>query len=392
MAWNEPGNNDKDRDPWGSGNRGNGSNEGPPDLDEAFRKIQGQLGGLFGKNNAPNNKQNNSPYFFVSAIILAAILIYNSVFIVQQPERAVILRFGEFHSVLAPGLQFMIPLVDTRYIVNVSRVRSLTHQALMLTGDDNIVDITIQVQYLIYNPQNYVLKVLNPEISLRHATESALRHAVGSGEMSPVLTDGREQIAIEVQQRIQNYIDDYGTGIEVTKVNIENAQPPAEVQAAFDDVTKAVEDEQRVINEAETYKNGIIPEARGLAQRTIEEARAYKERVVARAEGEAKRFTQLLTEYKKAPEVTRNRLYLDSMQSVLSNSTKVLMDVQSGNNMLYLPLDQLASQGAAAVNQQRRNSNRSTLSEQEKNDIVNKVLEGLSQQTVSSSRRGRGRQ
>jgi membrane protease subunit HflK len=197
------------------------------------------------------------------------------------------------------------------------------------------------VQYVISDAKGFVLTVRDPEASLSHAAESALRHVVGSTNMHSILTQGREQLSVKVQERLQNYMKDYGTGLRISKVNIKEAKAPNQVQDAFDDVIKAREDEQRVKNEAESYANGIIPEARGKAQRVLEEASAYKEQVVARSEGDAKRFTALLTEYEKAPDVTRERLYLDTMQEVLAGNPKVLIDVEGGNNMMYLPLDKI---------------------------------------------------
>jgi membrane protease subunit HflK len=216
----------------------------------------------------------------------------------------------------------------------------------MLTEDENIVDISLSAQYTIIDSQSFLLRVRDPETSLKHAAESALRHVIGSAELHQVLTEGRKAISIDVQARLQRYLDLYQTGILVTTVNIEDAQPPAEVQAAFDDVIRAKEDEQRVKNEAETYRNGIVPEARGQASRQIEEASAYKEQVVAEADGEAQRFEKLLAEYEKAPEVTRQRLYIDAMQSVMSKTSKVMVDVDGGN-LMYLPLDKLMKQSGA---------------------------------------------
>ena len=221
----------------------------------------------------------------------------------------------------------------------------------MLTEDENIVDVSISIQYVISDIKSYVLNVRDPKGSLKQAAESALRHEVGSSEMHFVLTEGRENLAAEVHVRIQKYLDSYGTGLSVSKVNLEGAHAPQEVSDAFLDVTKAREDEVRLRNEAETYANGIIPEARGQAQRQLEESNAYKEKVIAKAIGEAARFDQLLVEYKRSPQVTRERMYIDSMQDVLSSTPKVLVDVEGGNNMMYLPLDKLvgnrSSEGGA---------------------------------------------
>ncbi|MCZ6828181.1 MAG: FtsH protease activity modulator HflK [Gammaproteobacteria bacterium] len=344
MAWNEPGGNDnKPRDPWG------GKDKGPPDLDEALRKLQEKLGSLFG--GGGSGSSGGGPRVAVSGgllliLILVALLIwaFMGLYAVDQQERGVVLRLGKYHETVQPGLHWNPPLIDDVTLVNVTRVNNATHREQMLTEDENIVEVNLSVQYLIYNAEDFVLKVRDPERSLMHATESALRHVVGGSAMDYVLTDGRVQLAIDVQERLQRYLDYYQTGIHISKVNIDDAKPPAEVQEAFDDVIKAREDEERLKNEAQAYANGIIPEARGGAQRQIEEANAYKERVIAEAEGEADRFTKILAEYHKAPEVTRQRLYIDAVQEVLSNSTKVLVDVDGGNNILYLPLDKIVTE------------------------------------------------
>ncbi len=222
-------------------------------------------------------------------------------------------------------------------------MRAVSFREIMLTRDENIVEVKLSVQYVIDDPTSFVLKVRDPERSLQHATQSALRHVVGGTSMDMVLTDGRAQIAVEVNQRLQDYLNLYQTGISVSKVTVDESKPPTQVQAAFDDVIKAREDEERVKNEAQAYANGIVPEARGGAQRVLEEAMAYKEQVMANAEGEAERFNKLLAEYLKAPEVTRERLYLDAVQGVLSNTNKVMVDVEGGNNVMYLPLDKLTA-------------------------------------------------
>ncbi|WP_067865944.1 FtsH protease activity modulator HflK [Neptuniibacter marinus] len=353
MAWNEPGNNDN-KDPWGSGNNNRGGNkgggdQGPPDLDEALRKLQDKLSGIFGgsgKRSTGNGGGSSTPsggagLFWIIALIAIVIWAGMGVYTVDQQERGVVLRLGKYNDTVGPGLQWNPPLIDLVEKVNVTRVRTRDHRALMLTKDENIVDVEMTVQYVITDAKGFVLTVRDPEASLSNAAESALRHVVGSTNMHSILTQGREQLSIQVQERLQGYMADYGTGLRISKVNIKEAKAPNQVQDAFDDVIKAREDEQRVKNEAESYANGIIPEARGQAQRVLEEASAYKEQVVARSEGDAKRFTALLTEYEKAPDVTRERLYLDTMQEVLAANPKVLVDVEGGNNMMYLPLDKI---------------------------------------------------
>ena len=235
------------------------------------------------------------------------------------------------------------------------------------------------MQYVVSNPKDFQLEVRSPENSLAQATESALRHVVGSSKMDDVLTEGRAILADQVQARLQDYLDSYQTGLEVSKVNIENTSAPSQVQDAFDDVIKAREDEQRVKNEAQTYANGIVPEARGKAQRMMEEASAYREEVVARAEGEATRFSKLLAEYQKAPEVTRERLYLVAMEDVLSNSNKVLVDVDGGNNMMVLPLDQIMNSAKRSTSSYGGGSATSA----DIDEITNQVIQELGTRTTT---------
>lgn len=361
MAWNEPGNNG--RDPWGNNGGGNRNDQGPPDLDEVVKKLQESLSGLFGKSGGSggSGSDGGGPGFELSgkamgigALIL--VLAYGAFgfYKVDEQERAVILRFGQFLETKTPGLRWNLPIVDEVNKVNVTRVRTHTAQGVMLTEDENIVDVTLAVQYVIADPQAFLLNVRQPEVTLTHATDSAIRHVVGSAEMTAVISEGREILGADAQVRLQNYMNSYNAGVRVVKVNLENSQPPNQVQPAFDDVIKAREDEQRFKNSAEAYANGVIPEARGRAQRVLEEANAYREQVVARAQGEADRFLKLLAEYEKAPEVTRQRLYIDAVQEVMQKSSKVMVDVDSGSNIMYLPLDRIASQAAPSIANQSR--------------------------------------
>ena len=259
----------------------------------------------------------------------------------------------------------------------------------MLTEDQNIVDVTIVVQYDVANPQDFALQIREPEVTLTHATDSAIRHVVGSAEMTAVISEGREALGQEIQERLQAYIDGYRSGIKIIKVNVENSQAPRQVQAAFDDVIKAREDEQRLKNQAEAYSNGIIPEARGKAQRLLEEASAYKERVVAEAKGDADRFLKLLAQYRKAPEVTRQRLYIDSVQDVMSSSSKVMVDVASGSNIMYLPLDRLGqAAGQSLVN--RSGSGSSEMTPGEVRSIADQVIEEIRARQSSTDRASGG--
>ena len=343
MAWNEPGGNSNNQDPWGDRKRG-GQKQGPPDLDEALRKLQDNLKSLFGGPKKPGSKSSGGGFGLVALVlaVLAAMWLYTAVYSLDEQEQAVILRLGKYHETVGPGLNIYFPPMDRKYEQNVTRERAYTRQGPMLTEDENIIEVPLTVQYKISSLEDFVLNVDEPEVSLQQATESALRHVVGSTAMDQVLTEGREVLAVEVKERLQRFVDTYRTGITVTQVNVQNAQAPREVQESFDDVIRAREDEQREKNQAETYANGVIPEARGQAQRLREEANGYRDETISRAEGEADRFTKLVTEYRKAPEVTRQRLYLETMQEVLSNTSKVLLTGDKGqNSMLYLPLDKM---------------------------------------------------
>jgi len=343
MAWNEPGGG-QDKDPWGDKN-----DQGPPDLDEAFKKLQSNLSGMFGggKGGSGGGSGSGMPAMSGNLIglgIVALIIIWAAmgVYQVDQQERGVVLRFGAAEEeIVMPGLHWNPPIIDEVLTVNVTQVRSRTHEAEMLTEDENIVKVKMTVQYVVGDVNAYLLNVRDPDTSLYQATESALRHVVGSSEMHDVLTEGRAELGVEVQDRVQTYMTNYGTGVQVVTINIDETAPPDAVRAAFDDVIKAREDEVRLRNEANAYANQVIPEARGEAQRALEQASGYKQRVIAEAEGEASRFVALYEEYRLAPIVTRERIYLDTMEQVLSRSTKVMIDSEGGNNILYLPLDRI---------------------------------------------------
>ncbi|MDA8953519.1 FtsH protease activity modulator HflK [Pseudomonadales bacterium] len=345
MAWKESGGGDKD--PWG--NRGD---QGPPDLDEAIRKLQGQLSGLFGGGKGATGGGGgggiSAGSISLLLIVLAGLYVFSGVYQVDEQERGVVFRFGKLmDQEVTPGLHWNPPLIDQVQLVNVTQVQSHSHQASMLTKDENIVDISLTVQWVIASAADYLINVRDPKKSLDQATESALRHVAGSSTMDQVITDGREAIAIEVQERLRTYLKSYGTGIDITKVNIDRSAPPVQVQDAFNDVQKAKEDQQKFINQATAYSQQVVPEARGKAQRQLEEAQAYRDRVIARSEGEAERFEKLLNEYSLAKQVTRDRLYIDALENVFKNASKVMVDVEGGNNMMYLPLDKLTQQSGS---------------------------------------------
>jgi membrane protease subunit HflK len=347
MAWNEPDNDDRKDDPWS--NRPGGKDQGPPDLEELVNSYIRKLSGLFGGGRGGSSGGDGGGEAISGGLVVGVLVILAIIWIgagfytVDEQERGVVLRFGVAQdAVVLPGLHWNPPLVDEVTLINVTRVYDRDFSDTMLTEDDNIIDITMTVQYVITDARKYYLEVEDPEISLQHAAESAIRHVVGSSTMDNAITTGRDQIAQDTMIRLQNYMDLYGTGITVRQVNIEQSLPPQQVRDAFDDVIKAREDNQSFQNQARAYSNRVVPESRGFALRQIEEANAYKERVIARAEGEAQRFEQLLVEYQKAPEVTRERLYIDALQQVMSTVSKVMIDVDgNGNNMMVLPLDQI---------------------------------------------------
>lgn len=349
MAWNEPGGGDKgDKDPWGNKN-----DQGPPDLDEAFKKLQNNLSQMFGGKSSGSSGSSGGGSGIkinsgmIGGLIVLALIAWgvSGVYTLDEKERGVVLRLGKVNDeILLPGLHWNPPLIDQIMIESVTDVKSIQHNSEMLTEDENIVKVNMQVQYVVSDVKEYLLRVRDPVQSLYQSTESALRHEVGSALMNEVLTSGRAELGIKVKERIQIYMNRYATGIEVTQVVIDETAPPDAVRAAFDDVIKAREDEVREKNEATAYSNQVIPEARGEAQRLVEQALGYQQRVVARSRGDAARFNKLYAEYKLAPEVTRERLYLDTMEAVMSNSTKVMVDVEGGNNLLYLPLDKLMNQ------------------------------------------------
>mgnify|MGYP001359637401 CR=1 FL=1 len=363
MAWNEPGGNSNNQDPWGGGKKNDdqrdqrGGRQGPPEVDEAFRNL---INGIFGKRSGGGSSGGGSRAgkgagltpVWIGLGVLFAVWLFNSVYVVDEQEQAVILRLGKYHETVGPGLNIYFPPIDQKFQANVTRERSYSKQGQMLTEDENIIEVPLTVQYRIGNLKDFVLAVDDPEQSLQQATDSAVRHVVGSTSMDQVLTEGREVMAGDVKSRLQSFMDLYGTGIVVTQVNLQSAAAPREVQEAFDDVIRAREDEQREKNQAESYANSVIPEARGQAQRMLEEASGYRDSVVARAKGESDRFSKLVHEYNLAPEVTRQRLYLETMQDVLSNTSKVLVTGDKGqNNLLYLPLDKMVNSGASAVRQ-----------------------------------------
>ena len=336
MAWNEPGN----KDPWGR-NKNNSS------LDGVFKDFKKTINDLLGSGSSvpPSPKKSAG---VLSGIILA-IYFLSGIYIVNDGERGVVLQFGSFNEITMPGPHWIPRFIQSVEIVDVSKIRSVQQKAVMLTEDENIVSISFAIQYDIKDASDFIFNLREPDITVSQAGESAIREVMGQNTMDFIITEGRTKVAEDTKGLLQNVLDIYGAGVNVQSLNILEAQPPEQVQDAFSDAIKAREDEQRYINEAEAYRNEIIPLARGQAKQMLEQAIAYKVKLINAAEGEASRFTQLYSEYKKAPAVTKERLYLEAVESVLSNSSKVMIDVEGGNNMMYLPLDQLINRNQPKI-------------------------------------------
>lgn len=345
MAWNEPGNNGNDKDPWNN-NKG-GRDQGPPDLDEVFRKYGDRFGGLFGGKKGSSNGGLSGPALVFVLIIAVTVWAISGFYTVKEAERGVVLRFGQFHEVALPGLRWKMTFVDRVIPVDVEAVRSLSASGFMLTEDENVVSVEFVVQYRVTDAYLYRFSVTDADHSLQQALDSALRYVVGHAKMDDVLTKGREQVRQDTWQELEKIITPYNLGIVLTDVNFKDARPPAEVKDAFDDAIAAQEDEERFIREAEAYQREIEPTARGRVTRMTQEAEAYKERVTLEAQGEIARFERLLPEYQAAQEVTRQRLYIEAMEEVLGSTSKVLVDVKGGNNMMYLPLDKIIQQSSS---------------------------------------------
>lgn len=345
MSWNDS--NGNDQDPW----KNKGNNQGPPDLDEVVRRMQEKLSSIFGGGGKGKGKgkgsgnAGNGGTFLVVSIILLGLLAWEMVYRIDPAERGVVMRFGQYISVLQPGPHIRFPRPIEQVVkVNVERIQTLTSDSAMLTGDENIVDVEVAIQYRIKDVKNYLFAIADPDVSVRRVTESAIRDIIGGSTLSFVITEGRAEIATNAQILIQEILDNYSSGIDVTSVNMQPAKPPEQVKASFDDAIKAREDEQRKINEAEAYRNEVVERSAGEAARIRLDAEGYQKSVISQAEGEASRFSQLYTEYEKAPVVTRNRLYLDAMEQVMSSSSKVVMDNEGSSNLMYLPLDKLLEQ------------------------------------------------
>jgi membrane protease subunit HflK len=347
MPWKEPGKGNKD--PWNSG-------EQPPDLEEVFRNVNNRLKAIFGGGSGGRRTEtagNGGGGGVFGILLIAAVLWlgWDTVHIIDQAERGVVLRFGKYNRTLEPGINLTLPRpFESMTAVNVSNVRSVDDRGQMLTEDENIVELNFTIQYRVLDPQKFLFNVRDPELTLQSAAESALRESLGTNRLDVILAGaGREKVAQDSGRVLQETLDLYGAGIQVTQFTLRDVNVPAQVRDAFSDVNKSREDRQRFIEEARVHANSVVPEARGDAARVIQEAEAYKASTIAVAEGEAKRFDLLLEQYRRAPEITRKRLYLQAMEGVLGHSAKVLIDTRSNGNVLYLPLDQLTGGASAAA-------------------------------------------
>src|SRR5690554_249864 len=340
MAWNQPGSGNNDRDPWK--NQG-GREQGPPDLDEAIRNLLGKLG-LGGNKPQGGNGAKSSRGLGVILVLAVVIWFIAGFYTVKEAERGVVLRFGQYHNLVESGLHWRPFFVDTVETVDVSNVKQFQSEGFMLTQDENVVHVELDVQYRIVNPRDYLYAVETADRSLAQATDSALRYVVGRTTMDEVLTVGRESVRQNTLELLENIIAPYRLGIQVVDVNLLPARPPEAVKEAFDDAISAQEDEQRFIREAEAYAREIEPLARGQVRRILQEAQAYREQTVLKAQGEVARFKELLPQYKAAPVVTRERLYLETLEAIYANTSKVMVDVEGSNNMMYLPLDKILEQ------------------------------------------------
>src|SRR5690349_16274995 len=347
---------------WGKKN-----NEGPPDLDEILRKLQQKISGLMGfKPRPPSGNAGPGVGAAVGGglvfiiLLIVAVWLASGFYIVEEGRRGVVLRLGKYAETTQPGPRWHVPFpIESVEVVNVSGVRTVEvgyrgnprnrqpQEALMLTDDENIVDVQFAIQYNLKDPEDYLFNNRNPDDNVLQAAETSIREIVGKSKMDFVLNQGRSEVAARVKQLMQQILDRYKTGILVTTVSLQGVQAPEQVQAAFEDVVRAGQDRERFKNEGQAYANDVVPKARGVAARLFEEASGYKQSVIATAHGDAARFRQILLEYERAPQVTRERMYLDTMQQILSSTSKVIVDQKGGQNLLYLPLDKLIQQSAA---------------------------------------------
>ncbi|MEQ1484824.1 FtsH protease activity modulator HflK [Methyloglobulus sp.] len=412
MSWNEPGGDKKD--PWS----GRGDQKGPPDLDEAIRSLQEKLSNIFGGGKSGGG--GGSPGVFSSgnamknigfiAVAVLVLWMLSGFYIIDEGVQGVETQFGKYTRTTDSGLNWHLPApIEQVEKINVQQQRyievgyrsggngqaqgtvSVPKEALMLTKDENYIDVQLAVQYQVKDAKALLFNIADPEATLKQVTESALRGVIGGSMMDFVLTEGRSEVVAQAKKEIQEVMDAYNAGIQITSVNLQDAQPPEQVQNAFEDAIKAREDQQRFINEAEAYANDVVPKARGAAARKMQEAEGYKEQVIAQAEGETNRFSKLVAEYKKAPEVTRKRLYLEAMETVMSESNAIMIDVKGGNNMMYLPLDKMIQQKQVMVQPEEVTSQPEIDRRSPKHTLLDQQQQQVIDRPSARGREGRGR-
>lgn len=349
MAWNEPG---KGGNPWNSGGR----KEGPPDLDKVVRDLQRKISGIFGGRGGGSGGSGGGAVAGAGLGLIGAaavvLWVLSGFYQVDEAERGVVMQFGAFHEITLPGLHWHVPYpIQRAEKVNVAQVESFTHSTRMLTADENIVSVDLRVQFRRADARAFLFNVRAPEETLGEVTETAIREVVGKSTLDFVLTEGRAEVAERTREIIQATLDSYGAGLEITSVNLEDSNFPSQVEAAVQDAIKAREDRERLALEAEAYANDVVPRARGNAARLVESAEAYRAQVVAEAEGESDRFLALLTEYQQAPDVTRQRLYFETIEQVLGGASKVILDAQGSGTLLYLPIEELMKRSGARSTQ-----------------------------------------
>lgn len=398
MAWNEPGGGNNQQDPWsggggrrpegngGNGGNNGGKNQGPPDLDEALKKFQDRINRLLGGRGKRSGAGGGSgggkrnPFVLPILVVIVALVIWagSGFHLIDQSERGVVFRFGKYTTTLNPGLHWNPPIVDHVENVNVTSIRSATQTDSMLTSDENIVRVSVSAQYVVSDAHAFLVNVNEPEMTLQNAMDSALRQEVGNMPLQEILTTGRDRLGQRVFDRLSAYMDAYGTGLRLQTVNVESTSPPDQVQDAFDDVIRAREERQRLINQANAYSQAVVLEAKGQKQRLVEEAQGYKAAAVSDATGQTNRFQSLLGEYQQAPDVTRERLYLETMSQVLSNTPKALVDLGDNNAVTVLPLNQMQSGGKSG-------SSSSSMSMQELQQISRQVVDQMNSSSSSQS-------
>ncbi|NVJ62169.1 MAG: FtsH protease activity modulator HflK [Gammaproteobacteria bacterium] len=333
MTWNSPGG--KDKDPWGNRNK----QDGPPDIDEMVKNLWKKVSGGNGGNN--NSAPSSKPIIIIALVVGLFLWWVKGVYIINEQERGVVLHFGEFSEIVGSGFQWVPYGIQEIRRVNVNKVQEKRVAGVMLTKDLNIIDVEIGIQYRIDDPRNYLFKLANPDETLKQAAESALRQVVGDSRVDALLTTEKERIRNELQAELIRILDEYSVGLKVEQVTLEKAAPPRALNDAFEDVNRAEQDAKREIQNAEAYRNQELPKATANAEQARQQADAYRATVTAQANGEVARFEKLLPQYLAAPQVTRDRLYIETLEEIMSNSTKVMVDVEGGNNMMYIPLDQI---------------------------------------------------